>query len=193
MFLDDIENQVIGIDEVGRGAISGPVVSCSVLLSEKILENNLVYQINDSKMLSEKKRITIAEFIKKNSIYAFGISTNKEIDEINILNATNLSMIRSYEKFKGSKYPVKIDGKKTFFLNNKTTFEKSGDKRFVSIAAASILAKTWRDKLMIRYSKVYPMYGWQRNKGYGTAEHREAIINYGKTKIHRKSFLKNFL
>ncbi len=193
MFLDDIKNQVIGIDEVGRGAISGPVVSCSVLLSERILENNLVYQINDSKTLSEKKRITIAEFIKKNSIYGIGISTNKEIDEINILNATNLSMIRSYEKFKGSKYLVKIDGKKTFFLNNKTSFEKSGDKRFVSIAAASILAKTWRDKLMIKYSKVYPMYGWQRNKGYGTAEHREAIINYGKTKIHRKSFLKNFL
>ena len=161
MFLDDIKNQVIGIDEVGRGAISGPVVSCSILLSERILENNLVYQINDSKMLSEKKRITIAEFIKKNSIYAIGISTNKEIDEINILNATN--------------------------------FEKSGDKRFVSIAAASILAKTWRDKLMIKYSKVYPMYGWQRNKGYGTAEHRKAIIKYGKTKIHRKSFLKNFL
>ena len=193
MFLEDIKNQVIGIDEVGRGAFCGPVVSCSVLLKVKILEDVRVHQINDSKTLSEKKRISIADFIKRNSIYSIGYASNKEIDSINILKATNLSMTRSYETFKKTNNLVKIDGNKSFFLNERTTFLKGGDKRSVSIAAASILAKCWRDKLMIRYSKIYPMYGWNKNKGYGTLEHQNAIKQYGITKIHRKSFLRNLL
>ena len=191
LLLDDIKNQVIGIDEVGRGAFCGPVVSCSVLLEKQILNNNLVYQITDSKKLCNKKRITLSKFIKENSSYSIGIASNIEIDELNILRATNLSMIRAYDKFKKTENLIKIDGLKTFSLNEKTTFIKNGDQKSISIAAASIIAKTWRDRLMILYSKIYPLYGWERNKGYGTNEHRNAIKKFGLTKIHRKSFLRN--
>ena len=193
LLLDDIKNQVIGIDEVGRGAFCGPVVSCSVLLEKKILNNNLVFQITDSKKLSRKKRILLSKFIKEYSSYSIGIANNIEIDEMNILRATNLSMIRSYDKFKKTENLIKIDGLKTFSLNEKTTFIKNGDQKSVSIAAASIIAKTWRDRLMTLYSRIYPMYGWERNKGYGTHEHRNAIKKFGLTKIHRKSFLRNLI
>ena len=191
LLLDDIKNQVIGIDEVGRGAFCGPVVSCSVLLEEKILNNNLVFQITDSKKLSHKKRIILSKFIKEYSSYSIGVANNIEIDEMNILRATNLSMIRSYDKFKKTENLIKIDGLKTFSLNEKTTFIKNGDQKSICIAAASIIAKTWRDRLMTLYSKIYPMYGWERNKGYGTNEHRNAIKKFGLTRIHRKSFLRN--
>ena len=193
MLLDDIKNQVIGIDEVGRGAFCGPVVSCSILLEKKILNNNLVFQIKDSKKLSNKKRIILSRFIKEYSSYSIGIANNIEIDEMNILRATNLSMIRSYDKFKKTENLIKIDGFKTFSLNEKTTFIKNGDQKSISIAAASIIAKTWRDRLMTLYSRIYPMYGWERNKGYGTHEHRNAIKKFGLTKIHRKSFLRNLI
>ena len=193
LLLDDIKNQVIGIDEVGRGAFCGPVVSCSVLLEKKILNNNLVFQITDSKKLSHKKRIILSKFIKEYSSYSIGVANNIEIDEMNILRATNLSMIRSYDKFKKTENLIKIDGLKTFSLNEKTTFIKNGDQKSISIAAASIIAKTWRDRLMTLYSKIYPMYGWERNKGYGTHEHRSAIKKFGLTKIHRKSFLSNLI
>ena len=193
LLLDDIKNQVIGIDEVGRGAFCGPVVSCSILLEEKILNNNLVFQITDSKKLSHKKRIILSKFIKKYSSYSIGVANNIEIDEMNILRATNLSMIRSYDKFRKTENLVKVDGLKTFSLNEKTTFIKNGDQKSISIAAASIIAKTWRDRLMTLYSKIYPMYGWERNKGYGTHEHRSAIKKFGLTKIHRKSFLSNLI
>ena len=193
LLLDDIKNQVIGIDEVGRGAFCGPVVSCSVLLEKKILNNNLVFQITDSKKLSNKKRIILSKFIKEYSSYSIGVANNTEIDEMNILRATNLSMIRSYDKFKKTENLIKIDGLKTFSLNEKTTFIKNGDQKSISIAAASIIAKTWRDRLMTLYSKIYPMYGWERNKGYGTQEHRSAIKKFGLTKIHRKSFLRNLI
>ena len=193
LLLDDIKNQVIGIDEVGRGAFCGPVVSCSVLLEKKILNNNLVFQITDSKKLNHKKRIILSKFIKEHSSYSIGVANNIEIDEMNILRATNLSMIRSYDKFKKTKNLIKIDGLKTFSLNERTTFIKNGDQKSISIAAASIIAKTWRDRLMTLYSKIYPMYGWERNKGYGTQEHRSAIKKFGLTKIHRKSFLSNLI
>ena len=193
LLLDDIKNQVIGIDEVGRGAFCGPVVSCSVLLEKAILNNDLVFQITDSKKLSHKKRFILSKFIKEYSSYSIGVANNIEIDEMNILRATNLSMIRSYDKFKETENLIKIDGLKTFSLNEKTTFIKNGDQISISIAAASIIAKTWRDRLMTLYSKVYPMYGWDRNKGYGTHEHRNAIKKFGLTKIHRKSFLRNLI
>ena len=193
LLLDDIKNQVIGIDEVGRGAFCGPVVSCSILLEKKILNNSLVFQITDSKKLSHKKRSILSKFIKEYSSYSIGVANNIEIDEMNILRATNLSMIRSYEKFKKTGNLIKIDGLKTFSLNEKATFIKNGDQKSISIAAASIIAKTWRDRLMTLYSKIYPMYGWERNKGYGTQEHRRAIKKFGLTKIHRKSFLSNLI
>ena len=96
-------------------------------------------------------------------------------------------------KFKKTENLIKIDGLKTFTLNEKTTFIKNGDQKSISIAAASIIAKTWRDRLMTLYSKIYPMYGLERNKGYGTHEHSDAIKKFGLTKIHRKSFLSNLI
>ena len=193
MFFNDIKDQIIGIDEVGRGAFCGPVVSCSILLSTDILKYKLVNEINDSKKLSEEKRVVLANFIKRNSIYSIGKADNVEIDELNILEATNLSIKRSFSKFKLFNNLIKIDGNKTFFLNERTSFIKKGDQKSVSIAAASIIAKTWRDKLMSHYSKQYPLYKWDKNKGYGTLEHRNAIKKYGITKIHRRSFLRNLL
>ncbi len=191
--MEDIKNQIIGIDEVGRGAFCGPVVSCSILLSKEILKYDLVHEINDSKKLNEKKRLNLSNFIKKNSLYSIGVANSKEIDKFNILEATNLSMKRSYIKFKSFENFVKIDGNRTFFLNQRTSFVKKGDQKSVSIAAASIVAKTWRDNLMSKFSKFYPMYKWDKNKGYGTLEHCDAIRKYGLTKIHRRSFLRNFL
>ena len=131
------------------GALCGPVVSCSVLLKKEILLDELVNQIDDSKKLSEKKRVNLSIFIKKNSFYSFGLANNKEIDEVNILNATILSMKRALEKFNGYTNTVKIDGQKIFNYNEKTFFIKKGDSKSISIASASILAKTFRDKLIV--------------------------------------------
>ena len=115
-FFKDINDEIIGIDEVGRGALCGPVVSCAVLLDKTIISDNLFLEINDSKKLSETKRNVIASFIKKNSKFSFGLATHKEIDSINILKATNLSMKRAFNYFKNFPNRIKIDGTKTFFL-----------------------------------------------------------------------------
>ena len=189
-FFEDISKNVIGIDEVGRGALCGPVVSCSVLLDKSILEHSLVQEINDSKKISEKKRKLLSDFIKKFSTYSFGITENQEIDKINILKATILSMQRSFEKFKDYDNIIKIDGQKTFELNKNTVFIIKGDQKSVSIAAASILAKNHRDSFMKEMSKTFPEYEWGKNKGYGTASHMNAIKKFGVTPLHRESFLK---
>ena len=187
-FFKDIEDEIIGIDEVGRGALCGPVVSCAVLLNKTIISDNLFLEINDSKKLSEAKRNVIASFIKKNSEFSFGLATHEEIDTINILKATNLSMKRAFNYFKNFPNRVKIDGIKTFFLNNKTEFIVKGDEKSVAIAAASILAKNYRDEIMKKYSIDFPEYKWEKNKGYGTKEHLLALENFGLSPIHRKSF-----
>ena len=192
-FFEDVTNNIIGVDEVGRGALCGPVVSCSVLLKKEILQFDLVNQINNSKKISEKKRKTLSNFIKKNSTFYFGIASNLEIDEINILQATILSMKRSLKNFCNHKNKTKIDGQKTFHHNNNTFFIKKGDQKSISIASASILAKTFRDKLICNYGNEYPEYDLCSNKGYGTKKHFKAIKHFGITPIHRKSFLRNFL
>ena len=192
-FFEDVTNNIIGVDEVGRGALCGPVVSCSVLLKKEILQFDLVNQINDSKKISEKKRKTLSNFIKKNSTFYFGIASNLEIDEINILQATILSMKRSLKNFCNHKNKTKIDGQKTFHHNNNTFFIKKGDQKSISIASASILAKTFRDKLICNYGNEYPEYDLCSNKGYGTKKHFKAIKNFGITPIHRKSFLRKFI
>ena len=192
-FFEDVTNNIIGVDEVGRGALCGPVVSCSVLLKKEILRFDLVNQINDSKKVSEKKRKTLSNFIKKYSTFYFGIASNLEIDEINILQATILSMKRSLKNFCNHKNKTKIDGQKTFHHNNNTFFIKKGDQKSISIASASILAKTFRDKLICNYGNEYPEYDLCSNKGYGTKKHFKAIKHFGITPIHRKSFLRNFL
>lgn len=192
-FFEDVTNNIIGVDEVGRGALCGPVVSCSVLLKKEILQFDLVNQINDSKKISEKKRKTLSNFIQKYSTFYFGIASNLEIDEINILQATILSMKRSLKNFCNHKNKTKIDGQKTFHHSNNTFFIKKGDQKSISIASASILAKTFRDKLICNYGNEYPEYDLCSNKGYGTKKHFKAIKHFGITPIHRKSFLRKFL
>ena len=190
-YYTDLDNSIIGIDEVGRGALCGPVVSCALILHENISQEKLFDEITDSKKLSEKKRMEISMMIKRHSKFNIGISNNVEIDRLNILNATTLSMKRAYSKFKNTNFKIKIDGLKTFELNDRTSFHVKGDQKSVTIAAASIVAKVYRDDLMIKLSSDYPQYGWLKNKGYGTKQHILAIKNYGVTKYHRESFLKN--
>ena len=190
-YYSDLDNSVIGIDEVGRGALCGPVVSCALLLNDNIRQEKLFEEIIDSKKLSEKKRFEISMIIKRHSNFNIGMSNNKEIDKYNILNATNISMKRAYSKFKDTKFKVKIDGLGTFKLNNRTSFQVKGDQKSITIAAASILAKVYRDDLMIKLSSDYPQYNWLKNKGYGTKEHISAIHQFGISQYHRRSFLKN--
>tara|TARA_Y100000589_G_C27128603_1_gene619606 strand:- start:900 stop:1502 length:603 start_codon:yes stop_codon:yes gene_type:complete len=194
-FYADIQENIIGIDEVGRGALCGPVVSCAVQLNKKILKQSFLKEIDDSKKINEIKRNQLANLIKKFSIFSYGICSNKIIDKINILQATNLSMKKAYENLRNTDNKVKIDGVKSFFLNDKTEFIKGGDNKSVVIAAASILAKSFRDAMMEKYSHEFPGYSLEKNKGYGSKSHLLAIKKMGITSIHRKSFapIKNLL
>ena len=194
-FYADIQENIIGIDEVGRGALCGPVVSCAVQLNKKILKQSFLKEIDDSKKINEIKRNQLANLIKKFSIFSYGICSNQIIDKINILQATNLSMKKAYENLRNTDNKVKIDGVKSFFLNDKTEFIKGGDSKSVVIAAASILAKSFRDAMMEKYSHEFPGYSLEKNKGYGSKSHLLAIKKMGITSIHRKSFapIKNLL
>ena len=190
-YYSDLDNSVVGIDEVGRGALSGPVVSCALILNKNIRQEKLFGEITDSKKLSEKKRIELSMIIKRHSNFNIGVSNNIEIDRYNILNATNISMKKAYSKFEDTKFKIKIDGLETFKVNDRTSFHVKGDQKSITIAAASILAKVYRDDLMIKLSSEYPQYGWLKNKGYGTKEHINAIHQFGISEYHRRSFLKN--
>tara|TARA_Y100001934_G_scaffold226644_1_gene271976 strand:+ start:373 stop:969 length:597 start_codon:yes stop_codon:yes gene_type:complete len=192
-FFKDIDNKIIGVDEVGRGALVGPVVSCAVLLNKNIKDDALYKEINDSKKLSEKKRLILSEFIEQNSIFSIGIASNIEIDRLNILNATILSMKRALTKLGTSTNTIKIDGPKIFDLNEKTFFVKKGDQKSVTIAAASIIAKCHRDKIIKKLAVLHPLYEWEKNKGYGTKKHVDAIKKFGVSQLHRKSFLSKIL
>ena len=192
-FFKDIDNKIIGVDEVGRGALAGPVVSCALLLDKKIKKHALYKEINDSKKLTEKKRFILSELIKKNSTFSIGIASNVEIDKLNILNATILSMKRALKKISVSDNTIKIDGPKTFDYNKKIFFVKKGDQKSVSIASASIIAKCHRDEIVNKLAVNYPLYQWEKNKGYGTKRHVDAIKKFGVSDLHRKSFLSKIL
>ena len=177
--------KIAGVDEVGRGCLAGPVFAAAVILNNKID----VKGIKDSKKITFKKRILLSNYIKKNSIYAIGSASVKEISKINILNASLLSMQRALKKLKSKPSMVYIDG--TFAPKNikmkYKTFIK-GDEKITCIAAASIVAKVARDLFMIQLGKKYPKYSWNRNFGYGTADHLKGLKKYGITKHHRKKF-----
>lgn len=175
-----------GTDEAGRGCLAGPVTAASIILPPSF-ENDL---INDSKQLSEKKR-TLLKPILESAAIAYGVCHvfENEIDEINILNASILGMHRSLDQLTQTPDLILVDGNK-FKPYREIPHECiiKGDGKFLSIAAASILAKTYRDAYMEKIHQEFPMYNWAKNKGYPTKEHREAIRQYGVTKYHRKSF-----
>lgn len=178
-------NRIAGVDEVGRGCLAGPVFAAAVILNKKINTNN----IKDSKKISFKKRLQLSKYIKKNSIYAIGSASVEEINKLNILKASLLSMQRALTKLKHQPRTAYVDG--IFAPKNKKiqfkTFVK-GDEKITCISAASIIAKTARDAFMIRLAKKYPKYHWNKNFGYGTADHLYALKKYGLTKYHRKKF-----
>ena len=182
----EISKYIIGIDEVGRGPLAGPVVSAAVRLSK----NFNITELNDSKKLSKFKREEVYNLIINTCEYQLGISNVEEIDKLNILQATFLSMRRAINKFKlPSNYKILVDGPWSFDKANKNILPKiKGDSIYPSIAAASIIAKVYRDNLMLNLSKEYSNYLWERNSGYGTKKHIEAIRLHGITKHHRKSF-----
>ena len=173
-----------GVDEVGRGPLAGPVIAAAVILDKQ----NIPDGIKDSKKITKTKMSFIAEQIKKNSIFAFGTSSVKEIDKINILQASLLAMKRAIESLKKIPKIVLVDGIYVPNIGLDILPIKGGDNKSISIAAASIIAKDHRDKLMLNYSKIYPDYRFEKNSGYGTKEHLLAIQKYGITPIHRKSF-----
>ena len=185
---------VIGIDEVGRGPLAGPVISCACLFLDYAIDKNILSYFNDSKKLSIKNRKITFQIIQKlkteNKIkYALGLATVDEIDSLNILEATKISMIRAIKKLEYNKGSLIIDGKIDLGLENfSSTSIIKGDSKSISIAAASIIAKIHRDRLMQTLSYKFPMYNWQQNVGYGTKKHIEQINKNGITNYHRKSF-----
>ncbi len=181
---------ICGIDEAGRGPLAGPVVVGAVILPE----NSFIEGVNDSKKISEKKREKIYEQIIEEAIaYSVGIVDQKKIDEINILNATKLGVKIALEGLKQKPEIILIDA-----LNNIDTLGipyisvVKGDTKNYCISAASIIAKVTRDRIMREWDEIYPIYGFARHKGYGTAEHIRIIKENGACKLHRKTFIKNF-
>ena len=175
---------IAGIDEAGRGPWAGPVVSAAVILNEKNIPDGL----NDSKKLSEKKRLSLYSSIYNFHFVGVGISSIEEIDSMNVLQATFLSMKRAVEDLNPQPEYILVDGNLDPGLNFKTKCIIKGDSISISIAAASVIAKVTRDNLMLKLDKEFPNYNWKKNKGYGTAEHRNALELHGPCKYHRKSF-----
>ena len=197
LYLYDLEyKNVIGVDEAGRGPLAGPVVAAAVILKEYSEELD---EINDSKKLTEKKREKLYDIIMKNFDVAVGISTVEEIDKLNILNADFLAMRRALKDLKSLKnekeYTILVDGnlKIKEYIGKQLPIVK-GDAKSLSIAAASIIAKVTRDRLMKDLASVYPDYHFEKHKGYGTKVHIEAIKDKGAIEgVHRKVFLRKIL
>ena len=176
---------VAGVDEVGRGSLIGPVYAAAVILNKSIKKKLL----KDSKSLSKTKREIISTYVKKNSVWAIGQASVKEIEKINILNASLLAMKRAIKKLKKKPKLVLIDGNKSPDLKNykfKTIIK--GDQKIPCISAASIIAKVARDKMVSSLGKKFKNYHWDKNYGYGTKQHLKAIKKLGITAHHRKTF-----
>ncbi len=175
-----------GCDEAGRGCLAGPVVAAAV-----ILKKDCDYpELNDSKQLTEKKRMQLRELVMHEALtYGIGVVTAQEIDEINILNASFLAMHRALDQLTIEPELLLIDGNRfNPYKKIKHVCVVGGDAKYQAIAAASILAKTTRDMMMVQYDKQYPVYNWKKNKGYPTPEHKQAIADYGTTPLHRMTF-----
>ena len=175
-----------GCDEAGRGCLAGPVVAAAVILKK----DADFPELNDSKQLTEKKRMQLRELVMKEALaYGIGIVSAEEIDKINILNASFLAMHRALDELKLQPELLLIDGNRfNPYRDIKHVCIVGGDAKYQSIAAASILAKTTRDLMMVEYDGQFPVYNWKKNKGYPTREHKQAIADYGTTPLHRMSF-----
>ena len=183
---------IAGIDEAGRGPLAGPVVCACVIMP--LDKNNIIEGINDSKKLTEKKRELLYDQIIKNAIdYSIVEIDNKRIDEINILNATKEGMVKCVSNLHNTPDIVLIDAVNKLNLSCEYNSIIKGDAKSYSIAAASILAKVHRDRLMKEFDKKYPNYNFAKHKGYGTKEHIENLKRFGKCELHRDSFIKNFV
>ena len=182
---------ICGIDEAGRGPLAGPVVVAAVIMPK----DSMIEGVNDSKKLSEKKREALYDEIINESIaYGIGIIDQKEIDEINILNATKKGLTTAIKELKVKPQRILVDALTGIdTLGIPYTPIIKGDAKCYSIAAASIIAKVTRDRIMREWDKIYPQYGFEKHKGYGTAMHITAIKEYGICPLHRKSFTKNFI
>ena len=183
-------NVVCGVDEAGRGPLAGPVFAAAVILPENYSHEIL----NDSKKLSEKKRDLVYDDIVRDAIcWSVGIADEKEIDEINILNATFLAMKRAVDGLKIKPDLAYIDGNQHPKTGVKEITIVKGDSKCMSVAAASIIAKVSRDRFMLEVAEKYPEYQFSKHKGYGTKLHYEMIEKYGVSPVHRRTFLKKIL
>jgi ribonuclease HII len=184
--LNDLKfgKNIIGVDEVGRGCLAGPVFAAAI----KLDQNNFPEGINDSKKLNKSKRLEIYKVLIKKCEYSVGISSVKEIEELNILQSSLLAMNRALEKINIKNHVILVDGNFSPDKNKNIRTVIKGDQKCISIAAASIIAKVSRDLFMEELSLKFPNYSWEKNCGYGTKKHLEAIKKFGITEHHRKTF-----
>jgi ribonuclease HII len=183
-----IDGIVAGIDEAGRGPWTGPVVAAAVVLNTQTLPLDLMTGLDDSKKLNKKKRELLFALLPAHASISVGVSEPAEIDEINILQATLAAMARAVTNLDIQPGHALVDGTQAPSLPCDVTCVVKGDGKSLSIAAASIIAKVTRDRLMAELAEQHPGYGWERNAGYGTAEHQAALAALGVTDAHRKSF-----
>ncbi len=189
-YLDKNVKLIAGVDEAGRGPLAGPVVAAAVIFSPDVF----IEGVNDSKVLSEKRREELfVKIIKESIAHSVSVVPAEVIDDINILNASLLAMKRSVHKLKVHPDLILIDGNKSFKNKIPTITIVKGDTKSFSIAAASIVAKVTRDRIMKELAIEYPVYKWEKNKGYPTKQHRESIKLNGTSPFHRKKFLRKLL
>ncbi len=191
---DQCDGIVCGLDEVGRGPLAGPVVAACVIIPKDKRMLDFISEIQDSKKLSAKKREELYDKITTHFPYAISEITPEEIDDINILQASLKAMKTAHDTLDNIEYAL-VDGNKAPQLSSQTMTVVKGDSKSKTIAAASIIAKVHRDRIMLALSKQYPHYGWSNNSGYPTKQHRAAIQEHGITPHHRKSFapVRNFI
>lgn len=194
------KDYLIGIDEVGRGCLAGPICAVAVLCKNTAEENELLKEVKDSKKLTAKKREEIFDNLQDKFIWAQAEIDNQEIDKIGIQLANCLvvnqaleNLLKKINNFSGRVVADHVGAFQNYVDNKKIEFFIKGETKFLAIALASIFAKVYRDRLMISQDEIYPNYNFAKHKGYGSAEHIKAVLKYGASPLHRQSFLKKYI
>lgn len=187
-FEDACEGVVCGIDEVGRGPLAGPVVACAAIIDRLRMPKKILREVNDSKKLTREKREYLFKHLQEYSHFSVAECSVEEIDTINILQASLLAMKKAFEGLPTAPVMALVDGNKAPKISCRVQTIVEGDAKSLSIAAASIIAKHYRDELMRKFAEEFPHYGWHENAGYGTPAHIKAIEIHGITRLHRRSF-----